>query len=253
MRGEVDELERAPEPLAPPAVAGRAVDRPVVERVPPALAGRAERVRRRAGDLAAREQLRPAGDVGAAVGDVDRQVADQPDAALGRVRAQRSPLPLEAHLVGDRVRAGEAAPSPPVQNGWRATKSSISAAVTRAVGLARSCGEAAKADGERYGEPNSSGGPSGSICHHDWPAAASQSTNRYASRSSLPGRERGRMEQDAGRTRRAPRFDPPSSVRLAACRSRRRRPAADPDPGGDAAGRLRPLPRQAHRRRRASR
>ena len=46
--------------------------------------------------------------------------------------------------------------------------------------------DAAKADGDLYGEPNSSGGPSGRTCHHDWPAAASQSTNRYASRSSFP-------------------------------------------------------------------
>ena len=55
---EVDELERAPEALDPPAVAGRAVRGPVVERVAPELAVRAERVGRRAGDLAVREELR---------------------------------------------------------------------------------------------------------------------------------------------------------------------------------------------------
>ena len=56
---EVDELERAPEALDPPAVAAsRRMRRPVVERVAPELAGRAERVRRRARDHAAAEQLR---------------------------------------------------------------------------------------------------------------------------------------------------------------------------------------------------
>ena len=74
----------------------------------------------------------------------------------------------------------------PAQKGWRATKSSTSTVVTRASGRARSRGEAANAEGDRYGEPNSSGGPSGRTCHHDCPAAASQSTNRYASRSSFP-------------------------------------------------------------------
>src|SRR5207302_4670235 len=88
---EVDELEDTPEPLAPPAVAGRAVDGPVVERIPPALAARAERVGRGTRDLASREQLGPAAQVGALVGDVDRHVADEPDAALRRITAQRSP------------------------------------------------------------------------------------------------------------------------------------------------------------------
>ena len=48
--------------------------------------------------------------VGGAGRDVDRDVADQPHAALGRVRAQRAPLALEAHLVGERAAAGEARP-----------------------------------------------------------------------------------------------------------------------------------------------
>ena len=39
-------------------------------------------------------------------------------------------------------------------------------------------GQAAKAEVVRYGEPNSSGGPSGRTCHQDCPAAASQSTKR---------------------------------------------------------------------------
>src|SRR6185437_10740566 len=58
---QVDELEGAPEALSPPAVAGRAVRGPVVERVPPALAGRTERIGRRPRHLAVREELRPGG------------------------------------------------------------------------------------------------------------------------------------------------------------------------------------------------
>ncbi len=42
--------------------------------------------------------------------DVDRDVADQPHAALVRVAAQRAPLALEADLVGDRAAAREARP-----------------------------------------------------------------------------------------------------------------------------------------------
>ena len=74
--------------------------------------------------------------------------------------------------------------------------------MTRASGRAEQPAEAANADGERYGEPNSSGGPSGSTCHHDWPAAASQSTKRYASRSSFPdGSEVGCSRMPDERTR----------------------------------------------------
>ncbi len=50
-------------------------------------------------------------DVVAASGrDVDRHVADDADAALVRVPAQRRPLALEAHLVGERVPSREADP-----------------------------------------------------------------------------------------------------------------------------------------------
>ena len=174
------------EALDPPAVAGRAVRAPVVERVAPVLAVRAQRVGRRAGDLAVREELRPRRDVGARVGDVDRDVADQPDAALARVGAQRLPLALEAHLVGERARAGEARP---VADPVRVARDEVLDLVgsrPAPSGSASSAGEPANAEAARYGEPNSSGGPSGSICHHDWPAAASQSTKRYASSPSRP-------------------------------------------------------------------
>ena len=58
--------------------------------------------------------------------------------------------------------------------------------VTRARGLASSPGHTANADGDMYGDPSLSGGPSGSTSHQDCPAAASQSTNRNASFPSLP-------------------------------------------------------------------
>ena len=54
----VDELEGAAQPLDPPAVAGRAMRAPVVERIAPVLAARRQRVGRRARDLAALEELR---------------------------------------------------------------------------------------------------------------------------------------------------------------------------------------------------
>ena len=48
--------------------------------------------------------------VAAAGGDVDRDVADEPHAALGGVGAQRAPLALEAHLVVERAVAREGRP-----------------------------------------------------------------------------------------------------------------------------------------------
>ena len=48
--------------------------------------------------------------VGAPRRDVDRDVADDPHAALLGVRAQRRPLAVEAHLVGDRAARAEARP-----------------------------------------------------------------------------------------------------------------------------------------------
>ena len=198
--GEVDELEGAPEPLAPPVEAGRAVDRPVVQRVPPALAGRAERVGRRAGDLAAREQLRPAIVIGAAVGDVDRHVADQPDAALGRVGPQRPPLPLEAHLVGERLRAGEARPAAGPEGMARDEVLDLAGRDPRGrpgqelrgrrEGRRRPVRRA-----ELVGRPERQDLPPRLACRLEPVDEAVRIPVQ------LPGRERGRMEEDAGRAR----------------------------------------------------
>ena len=72
--------------------------------------------------------------VGGAGRDVDRDVADQFHAALGRVGAQRAPLAVEAHLVGQRVRAPANASQSSIQRGARSRKSSSSALVTGAAG-----------------------------------------------------------------------------------------------------------------------
>src|SRR4051794_11671819 len=69
-------------------------------------------------------------------------------------------------------------------------KASTSSAETGASGSARSPDQAANAELALYGDPYLSGGPTGSICHTDWPAAASQSTKAYADGPRRPsGRE----------------------------------------------------------------
>ncbi len=88
---DVEERERAPQPLGPPGVAAALQRRPVVERVAPQLPAVAVGIGRRARDLAGAKQLRPREVIGAAGRDVDRDVADQPDPALARIlRAARS-------------------------------------------------------------------------------------------------------------------------------------------------------------------
>src|SRR5437870_13634820 len=62
----------------------------------------------------------------------------------------------------------------------------MSAEVTRARGSEINAGEAANADAVLYGDPVPSGGPNGRTCHHACPAAASQSTKRYASSPRRP-------------------------------------------------------------------
>ena len=100
----VKKREGRPEPGDPPGKPGGAHLRPPVERVPPALPGGAEVVGRHAG-----HQRRLAGvveiellpiqpDVGAVVGQKDRQVADEGDPARVGVAAQRLPVAGEPPL-----------------------------------------------------------------------------------------------------------------------------------------------------------
>ena len=187
------------EALDPPAVAARAVRRPVVERVAPVLPVRVQRVGRRARHLAVREQLRPRGDVGADVGDVDRDVADQPDAARrARTRAARSTRARSAPGRRCEPRAGEPRP---VADPVRMPRDEV-LDLRRRDGAPRARrgapASAANADVVRYGEPNSSGGPSGSICHHDWPGGGEPVDEAVRLAAEPAARQRGRMEQDSG-------------------------------------------------------
>jgi len=93
------QLELAPQPLDPPAVARAAHRRPVVEGVAPQLPGRAEQVGWHPGDETGLEELGMRPVVGAAPRHVDRHVAEDAYAALGGVRTQRLPFAFEPHLV----------------------------------------------------------------------------------------------------------------------------------------------------------
>ena len=102
---DVEQRERPPQALGPPAIARALQRRPVVQGVAPELAEVRERVRRHARDLPGAKQRRPRAVVGPVGSDVDRHVADQPDPALVGVLPQRTPLAREAHLIGHRAPA----------------------------------------------------------------------------------------------------------------------------------------------------
>src|SRR6185295_17894390 len=74
----------------------------------------------------------------------------------------------------------------PIQYACSSSKRRASDRSTTASGSARRPGQLANAETEAYGDPYSSGGLSGSTCQKRAPAAASQSTNAYASGPSLP-------------------------------------------------------------------
>jgi hypothetical protein len=101
----VDLREHHAQALDPPLVAARRHHVPAVQRVAPELPGRAEVVGRHARDdrrLALRveeEEIGVGPHVGAVVGDEDRDVADDADAALVCVAAQSRPLAEERHLT----------------------------------------------------------------------------------------------------------------------------------------------------------
>ena len=149
---EVEQVQRAPHPLHPPAVAAALQRRPVIQRVAPQLAVAGVRVGRGAGDQPGLEQLGVEAVVAAAGRDVDGDVAEDPHAALGGVGAQRAPLAVEAHLVGDGAAPGEPLPvADPDTRGARGT-SAISAADTAARGSASRPRQAANAELDLYGE-----------------------------------------------------------------------------------------------------
>ena len=167
-----------------------------------------------------------------------------------RVRAQRLHSRSKRTWSATRRRPRSASQSS-IQYPWRSRNASISARVDAARRARRAApGERREGRGRlvrRAGRP--SGGPSGSTCHHDCPASASQSTKRYASSPSRPpGSEVGWSRTPL----RALRF-----MRLRPCRRTEiphDAPAEEPARRASRSrtsgrARLRPLPGQAHRRR----
>ena len=91
-----------------------------------------------------------------------------------RTRAARS---TRARTGPGRRRCRRRAPSPRSSSGSPPGTRRAPRPSTGASGSARKPLQAANADDDAYGEPTSSGGPSGSTCHQLCPAASSQSTN----------------------------------------------------------------------------
>ncbi len=123
---DVEQRERPPQALGPPAIARALQRRPVVQRVAPQLAEVRERVRRHAGDLPGAKQRRPRTVVGAVGRDVDRHVADEPDPALVGVRRAAHPT------------RGRSAPDRPPLAGHRRSAPSRRSRTPRARGSPRS-------------------------------------------------------------------------------------------------------------------
>ena len=93
-------------PVDPPVEAPAFQHIPLVDRIAPPLASRAEIVRRHTGDANRREvfmqleDFRVGPHVGAVVADKDSHVADEADLALRAVGAQSLPLLIEGELDG---------------------------------------------------------------------------------------------------------------------------------------------------------
>ena len=189
------------QPLDPPAVAAAPQRRPVVERVAPELALVGVRVGRRAGDDAALEQLRVRAVVGAAGGDVDRHVADEPARrARPRRRAARAHSRSKRTWSATAPR-GRSAPSPRSSTRARARGSRAPRPSTRA----RSGRRAARARRRTPSAPctASRGGPAGraaaSATTSGPPRRASRRT-RSASAPEAAAGQRGRVQLDAAGT-----------------------------------------------------
>ena len=100
----VEHRQRTLEPLDPPGVAGCSHLIPVVQRVPPKLAGLGEIIGRNAGHLRGAaigvefKKVLIGPHVGAVVSHENRQVAEDGDSAIIRIFLQRRPLPEEQEL-----------------------------------------------------------------------------------------------------------------------------------------------------------
>ena len=100
----IDQLENMADALDPPGKTFGCMGTPAIERVAPALACRAEEVGWHAGDDGGTavgielEKFRARPDFGALVGDEDRRIADDLDAACVGICAQFFPLPEKTPL-----------------------------------------------------------------------------------------------------------------------------------------------------------
>ena len=117
-----------------------------------------------------------------------------------RRRTLGAPSTRAGSAPGRRGRRPRFSQSPSPERVLASGTRSSSRFVTRASGSARKPLHAANADADAYGEPTSSGGPSGSTCHQLWPAASSQSTNAYALFAEPPVGKRGRVQHDPARS-----------------------------------------------------
>ena len=176
--GDVDELERAPEALDPPAVALAPHRAPVVDRLAPELALGMRDVGRGAGDEVLGEELgvraRPRRSPRRRRSGCRRSAG-----CRARPRSARSSLHSRSNRTWSASRAGAGVALPVVGPVRVAARGSVAAlgALTGASGSASSPRQPANADDDVYGEPNGSGGLSGSTCHQLCPASSSQSTN----------------------------------------------------------------------------
>src|SRR5258708_11143420 len=102
--GDVARLQGPGKALHPPIVSAKLVYVPAVQRIAPALAGRAESMGRNAGNhrrlqiLDEIEEMGVGPDIDVVIVDEDGEVADDLDSALGAVDAQRAPLLEEGEL-----------------------------------------------------------------------------------------------------------------------------------------------------------
>ena len=215
---EVDELERragsARSTSGSPSRDARASRR---AGCPSAARSRSARPAARPRPRRARRARGHACDVGAVVGDVDRHVADQAHAARARVVAQRRPLALEAHLVGERAARRRSAPSRRSSTEWRATKSSISRSETGASGSARSRGERGERRRRAVRRAELVGRPERQHLPPGLPRGREPVDEPVRLGAEAAAGQRRRMQEDSGGARQLHAFDSRRSSKL--CRS----------------------------------
>ena len=118
---------------------------------------------------------------------VQRKIADQPHAALGRVaRAARATRARSAPGRAPPLARPPRAPSPRSRSLALAEVRLLARARPARPGRSSSAGQQANAERDLYGERQRSGGPSGRTCQQDCPAAAASRRTRTHRRPSRP-------------------------------------------------------------------